>query len=88
MASAAQWERRIIGQRTKDALTVKRAQGVRLGRPLEMDEALRERIRELHGTGLGVRAIARQLTDEGVPAVRGGSRWYASSVHGVLDRGY
>lgn len=31
MASAAQWERRIIGQRTKEALAVKRAQGVRLG---------------------------------------------------------
>ena len=33
MGSAAQWERRIISQRTKDALAVKRAQGVRLGRP-------------------------------------------------------
>ena len=33
MASAAQWERRIIGQRTREALAVKRAQGVRLGRP-------------------------------------------------------
>src|SRR5262249_16065086 len=33
MASAAQWERRIIGQRTKEALQVKKAQGVRLGRP-------------------------------------------------------
>ena len=33
MGSAAQWERRIISQRTKDALAVRRAQGVRLGRP-------------------------------------------------------
>ena len=33
LASAAQWERRIIGQRTRDALAVKAAQGVRLGRP-------------------------------------------------------
>jgi DNA invertase Pin-like site-specific DNA recombinase len=32
MASAAQWERRIIGQRTKDALAEKRAQGIRIGR--------------------------------------------------------
>src|SRR6185437_7338010 len=30
MASAAQWERRIIGERTKSALAVKRAQGMRL----------------------------------------------------------
>jgi DNA invertase Pin-like site-specific DNA recombinase len=33
MASAAQWERRIISQRTKDALTIKKSQGVRLGAP-------------------------------------------------------
>ena len=36
MASAAQWERRIIGQRTKDALAAKRAQGVKLGRPSDI----------------------------------------------------
>ena len=42
MASAAQWERRIIGQRTKDALAVKRAQGVRLGRPPSIPQALAE----------------------------------------------
>jgi DNA invertase Pin-like site-specific DNA recombinase len=29
----AQYERELIGQRTKEALAVKRAQGVRLGRP-------------------------------------------------------
>ena len=33
MASAAQWERRIIGVRTREALAAKRAAGVRLGRP-------------------------------------------------------
>jgi len=33
MASAAQWERRIIGQRTRDALAVRKAEGHRLGRP-------------------------------------------------------
>jgi len=33
LAVFAQWERRLIGQRTTDALAVKRAQGVRLGRP-------------------------------------------------------
>ena len=39
MASAAQWERRIIGQRTHDALAVKRASGVRLGRPAVLEKA-------------------------------------------------
>ena len=44
MGSAAQWERRIISQRTKDALAVKRAQGVRLGRPSTLSRELVERI--------------------------------------------
>ena len=33
MGAVAQWERPIMSQRTEDALAVKRAQGVRLGRP-------------------------------------------------------
>jgi hypothetical protein len=36
LATFAQFERRLIGQRTKDALAVKRAQGVVLGRPREI----------------------------------------------------
>ena len=35
LATFAQFERRLIGQRTKDALAIKRAQGVVLGRPAE-----------------------------------------------------
>jgi DNA invertase Pin-like site-specific DNA recombinase len=31
LATFAQFERRLIGQRTRDALAVKRAQGVQLG---------------------------------------------------------
>jgi DNA invertase Pin-like site-specific DNA recombinase len=33
LATFAQFERRLIGQRTKEALAVKKANGVRLGRP-------------------------------------------------------
>jgi DNA invertase Pin-like site-specific DNA recombinase len=33
IASAAQYERRLIGQRTREGLAAKRAAGVRLGRP-------------------------------------------------------
>jgi DNA invertase Pin-like site-specific DNA recombinase len=51
MASVAQWERRAIGQRTKDALAVKRAQGVRLGRPPTLPVAVRSRILELRESG-------------------------------------
>ncbi len=85
MASAAQWERRIIGQRTKDALAVKRAQGVRLGRPTVLAPTLVARIRRAHRAGKGWSAIARALNEEGVPTAHGGCRWYPSTVRAVYQ---
>ena len=84
MASAAQWERRIIGQRTRDALAVKRSQGVRLGRPQMVPAELVSRIRAAHEAGAGWSAIARQLNEEGVPTAHGGSKWYPSTVRAVV----
>jgi len=45
LATFAQFERRLIGQRTRDALEVKRAQGVRLGRPPTLPADVRDSIR-------------------------------------------
>ena len=67
LATFAQFERRLIGQWTRDALAVKRAQGVQLGRPREISEAVVERIRNLYETGLSVAGIARTLNEENVP---------------------
>jgi DNA invertase Pin-like site-specific DNA recombinase len=84
MASAAQWERRIIGQRTKDALAVKRAQGVRLGRPVLLPDKVTRRIVKAHRAGDGWSTIARTLNDDAVPTAHGGSRWYPSTVRAVV----
>jgi DNA invertase Pin-like site-specific DNA recombinase len=83
MASAAQWERRIIGQRTRDALAVKRAQGVTLGRPPVLPDSVRARIVREVASGAGWSAIARDLTSEGVPTAHGGARWYPSTVRAI-----
>lgn len=40
VCSTAQYERRLIGQRTKDALAARRAAGVKLGRPRLLDPAV------------------------------------------------
>src|SRR5205085_7825900 len=44
MAVFGQLERRLNGQRTKEALAVKKAQGVRLGRPVLVPHAVEQRI--------------------------------------------
>lgn len=83
LATFAQFERRLIGQRTRDALAVKRAQGVRLGRPREMSPEAVARIHALHRRGYRVAEIARKLNEEGVPTPRNG-RWHPPGVSRVL----
>ena len=84
LATFAQFERRLIGQRTKDALAVKRAQGVVLGRPREIPGSTITRIRELHDAGLGLVAIARKLNEEGIETPRNG-KWHHGGVGRVLS---
>ena len=73
LAIFAQFERRLIGQRTREALAVKRAQGVRLGRPATMPDAVRARIRAEHEGGQSLAAIAAGLNAAGCRQRRAGS---------------
>ncbi|WP_138758103.1 recombinase family protein [Modestobacter altitudinis] len=84
VVSASQYERRLIGQRTKDALAAKKAAGVKLGRPRLLPADLVKRIVEAKEVGGSLAGIARDLTSEGVPTAQGGKRWYASTVAAVL----
>lgn len=86
MAALSQWERRIIGERTKDALAAARAKGVHLGRKVDVDEKLRRRIKGLRSRGWSYPAIAKKLNDESLPTLRGGREWYPSTVRGILTR--
>lgn len=83
LASAAQWERRIISQRTRDALAVKRASGTRIGRPLSVVPEVREQIRERRRSGWCFRRIAGELNERRVPTARGGNCWYPSTVRAI-----
>lgn len=83
-ASVSQWERRIIGARTADALAARKAAGVRLGRPVTLPEAVRDRIAADRAAGATLSGIARALTAEGVPTARGGAKWYPSTVAAVV----
>lgn len=83
LAVFAELERRLIGQRTRDALAVKRDQGVRLGRPPVLPRKVVRRIVVARQGGAGWSAIARDLDASGVPTAQGGRRWYPATVRAV-----
>lgn len=84
LATFAQLERRLIGERTRDALAVKRQNGVRLGRPPVLDRRLVRRIVRLRRSGATLAGIADRLNREGVSTAHGGERWRHSSVRAVV----
>lgn len=83
--STAQYERRLIGQRTREALAAKREQGVRLGRPQVLPDAVVRRIVDEHAAGRSLRSIAAALESDGIPTARGGAVWHASSIRAALN---
>ncbi len=84
MATFAQFERRLIAQRTREALAIKRQQGVRLGRPRKLTLDVVERITAERGAGETLQSIADGLNADGVPTAQGGTRWHASTVRAIL----
>jgi DNA invertase Pin-like site-specific DNA recombinase len=84
LATFSQLERRLIGQRTKEALAIKRKEGVRLGRPKSLPDGVRNRIRLERKKRKSFAAIAQALNEDQVPTAHGGRRWYPSSVQAAL----
>ena len=76
-------ERKMIGQRTSDALQALKANGQRLGRPVSLEDETRSRIAAERAEGKSLRAIAEGLTADGIATARGG-KWHASTVKAVL----
>jgi DNA invertase Pin-like site-specific DNA recombinase len=81
-ATFAQLERRRIGERTKEALAVKKAEGVILGSPRTMPADIRARILSEVEAGKGYREIVRLLNAEAIPPTRG-NQWHASTIRQV-----
>lgn len=84
--AVAQWERRAIGARTKDALAAIRASGRAINPGAVSDDVeLAELVRMLrHDDGLSLDAIAAKLNEDGVPTVRGGTIWRKSALVTML----
>ncbi len=84
MATFAQYERRIIGVRTKEALAVKKSEGVVLGRPRVLPAEVVGRIKQARQDGQTFAAIADSLNSEGVPTAHGGRTWHRATIRQIL----
>jgi DNA invertase Pin-like site-specific DNA recombinase len=82
--SGSQYERRLISQRTRDALAAKRARGERLGAAPALPLEVTRRIISERANGLTFQAIADGLMAEGISTARGKTRWFPATIKAVL----
>lgn len=82
MMVLAEWEREMIGDRTRAALRAARDRGTRLGRPSHVTADTVRLIRVLRDSGRSWAAIAEALTHEGIPTAQGG-RWHAATIRKI-----
>jgi hypothetical protein len=66
----AQLERDLIGQRTREALAIRRREGVQLGRPRSLPEDVVARIVAERAEGAALQLIADRLTADDVPGAQ------------------
>lgn len=85
MIALAEWERELIGQRTRDALRVVRARGTKVGRKSNVDDETMRLIRILRDEGKSWQKIADALERNAIPTAQGG-RWHAATVRSLAQR--
>jgi DNA invertase Pin-like site-specific DNA recombinase len=85
LAIFAEFERNVISQRTKDGLAEKRVQGVRLGRPVAVEQQLLDSIVAMYLSEQNYSAVARWLNEAQVPTVQGGKRWYPMVISKLVS---
>lgn len=97
MATVSQWEREIIGERTKTAMQHKKQQGQVVGTvpfgferqgnrlvPIRQEQEAISFMRILKDSGLSFRRIADELKQRGIQTKKGG-RWAHQQVKSVLQ---
>lgn len=101
LLSVAQWEREAIGERTRDALQHKIANGERVGKvrfgydlgddgktlePNQQEQDAIAWMQQLRQDGLTLRQIAAALTDANIATKEGRNEWKHTAVSGILKR--
>ena len=82
----AELERDFIRSRTREALTVRKDQGVILGRPRTTPDDVVARIVRERTEGKTAYAIARDLNKDTVPTAQGARAWSQATVRALLMR--
>jgi site-specific DNA recombinase len=100
-AALAEMERRIIGERTKAALSHKRSRNEKTGGDVpygydltptgiliknETEQRVIKTIRRLNRDGYSLRGICRELEKEGHLTKRGNTAWHPATISGILHR--
>ena len=85
LAVFAELEREMISQRTRDALSARKARGLPIGRPRMVSGAMVRRILVEREAGKSFASIAMQLTAEGELSPAGRPVWQASTVRRVYN---
>jgi DNA invertase Pin-like site-specific DNA recombinase len=81
--SGSQYERRLISQRTRDALAAKRARGERLGAAPALPLGVTRRILAERANGRTFQAIAAGLMADKIPTARGKTHWFPATIKAV-----
>jgi DNA invertase Pin-like site-specific DNA recombinase len=85
LGAAAEYERALVGQRTKDALAAAKRRGTTLGRPVIMVPNTKDELRRLRATGLSLAGVATALNQAG-HVTPTGKAWTRNNVARVLQR--
>ncbi|MBU2661984.1 recombinase family protein [Actinoplanes bogorensis] len=84
VVSEDELRRRVIADRTAEALASLRKQGVRLGRPRRCPDDVLRRVVAERAAGARLADICTRLNDDRVPTPGGSGRWYPSHLSRLL----
>jgi site-specific DNA recombinase len=85
LASVSQWEREVIGERTKDAMQELKASGRTYSRTVYEDRNIIGYLKAESSSGRSYRELAAELNSRGIQTARGGT-WVASTVRNLVLR--
>jgi DNA invertase Pin-like site-specific DNA recombinase len=84
LAAAAEYERDLIGTRTREGMMQRQAEGVHIGRPRALPAEIFERIITERDAGRSFASIADTLNASSIPTAHGGAKWHPSTVRSVV----